>query len=168
MKEKDLFWLSFCSLFGFWLNKLQKLDSRNTIQYNTTVLSLCREICLLARHLHKTFNTFNNKTSTTQWNVELKIAQMQGKYLTVTTYTHTHAPTHTHTQTILFSWSFHLLLDPVYRVSPASCTKRSVSAGTWYCQVYFSLVLGKHLLLKNGICQSSRGSGNCSSTHGNL
>ena len=40
------------------------------VQYNTTLLSLCREICLLARHLHKTFNTFNNKTSTTQWNTE--------------------------------------------------------------------------------------------------
>ena len=37
-----------------------------TIQYSTTLLSLCREISLLARHLHKTFNTFNNKTSTTQ------------------------------------------------------------------------------------------------------
>ena len=36
------------------------------LQYNTTLLSLCREICFLARHLHKTFNTINNKTSTTQ------------------------------------------------------------------------------------------------------
>ena len=27
--------------------------SYNTIQYNTTLLSLCREICFLARHLHK-------------------------------------------------------------------------------------------------------------------
>ena len=25
----------------------------NIIQYNTTLLSLCREICFLARHLHK-------------------------------------------------------------------------------------------------------------------
>ena len=25
----------------------------STIQYNTTLLSLCREICFLARHLHK-------------------------------------------------------------------------------------------------------------------
>ena len=29
---------------------------------NTTLLSLYREICLLARHLHKTFNTFYNET----------------------------------------------------------------------------------------------------------
>ena len=36
------------------------------IQYSTTLLSLCREICLLAHHLHKTFNTFYNKTSTIQ------------------------------------------------------------------------------------------------------
>ena len=28
-------------------------DDNNTIQYNTTLLSLCREICFLARHLHK-------------------------------------------------------------------------------------------------------------------
>ena len=28
------------------------------IRYNTTLLSLSREICLQARHLHKTFNTF--------------------------------------------------------------------------------------------------------------
>ena len=33
------------------------------LEYNTTVLSLCREICLLASHLYKTFNTFY-KTST--------------------------------------------------------------------------------------------------------
>ena len=32
------------------------------MQYNTTLLSLYREICLLARHLLKTFNTFYNKT----------------------------------------------------------------------------------------------------------
>ena len=37
------------------------------VAYNTTLfLSLCREICLLARHLHKTFNTFYSKTSTVQ------------------------------------------------------------------------------------------------------
>ena len=44
---------------------------------------------------------------------------------------------------ILFSRSFHLLLDPVYRVSPASHTKCSVSAGTWYRQLYFSWYYGK-------------------------
>ena len=65
-----------------------------TIQYNTTLLSLCREICFLARHLHETFNTINNKTSTTQWNTELKTSQIQEKYLTITVYTHTHARTH--------------------------------------------------------------------------
>ena len=42
----------------------------------------------------KTFNKINNKTSTTQWNTELKTAQIQGKYLTITMYTHTHARTH--------------------------------------------------------------------------
>ena len=36
----------------------------NTVQYNTTLLSPFGELCLLARHLQKTFNTFNNKTST--------------------------------------------------------------------------------------------------------
>ena len=46
---------------------------------------------------------------------------------------------------ILFSRSFHLLLDPVYRASPASHTKRSVSASTWHWWLYFSPVLGKHL-----------------------
>ena len=34
------------------------------IQFKRTLLSLCRKICLLARHLHKTFNTSYNKTST--------------------------------------------------------------------------------------------------------
>ena len=33
----------------------------NTVQYNTTLLSLRREICLLAHHLHKTFSTFYSK-----------------------------------------------------------------------------------------------------------
>ena len=54
----------------------------------------------------ETFNKINNKTSTTQWNTELKTAQIQGKYLTITMYIHTHArshpltpppPPHTHT-----------------------------------------------------------------------
>ena len=50
-----------------------------------------------------------------------------------------------------------LALDPVYRVSPASHTKRSVSAGTWYRRLYFSPV-GKHLPVKTGTCRSSGGS----------
>ena len=33
---------------------------------NTTLLSLRREICLLAHHLHKTFSTFYSKTWTVQ------------------------------------------------------------------------------------------------------
>ena len=62
-------------------------------------------------------------------------------------------------EAILFSRSFHSLLDPVYRVCPTSHTKRSVSAGTWYRRLYFSPVLGKHLPVKTGICRSSGGSG---------
>ena len=63
-------------------------------------------------------------------------------------------------EVILFSGSFHLLQDPGYRVwSLASHTKCSVSAGTWYWRLYFLLVRGKHLLVKNGICRSSGGSG---------
>ena len=42
----------------------------------------------------KTINKINNKTSTTQWNTELKTAQIQGKYLTITMYTYTHARSH--------------------------------------------------------------------------
>ena len=34
--------------------------------FHTTLLPLCREICLLAHHLYKTFNTFYNKMSTIQ------------------------------------------------------------------------------------------------------
>ena len=64
--------------------------SYNTIQYSTSLLFPCREIC----PLHKTFNTFNNKTSTAQRNMDLKPAQMQEKSLTITVYTHTHARTH--------------------------------------------------------------------------
>ena len=60
---------------------------------------------------------------------------------------------------ILFSGSFHLLQDPGYRVwSRASHTKCSVSASTWYQWLHFLPVLGKHLLVKTGICRSSRGS----------
>ena len=62
-------------------------------------------------------------------------------------------------EAILFSRSFHLLLDPVYREPPTSHTKRSVSAGTWYRRLYFSPVLGKHLPVKSGTCRSSGGSG---------
>ena len=42
-------------------------------------------------------------------------------------------------------------------IEPANHTKRSVSASTWYQWRYFLLVLGKHLLVKTSICQSSRG-----------
>ena len=62
-------------------------------------------------------------------------------------------------EVIVFSGSFHLLQDPRYRVwSLASHTKCPVSAGTCYWRLYFLLVLGKHLLVKNGICRSSGGS----------
>ena len=62
-------------------------------------------------------------------------------------------------QVILFSGSFHLLQDPWYIVwSLASHTKRSVSAGTWYWQLYFLVVLGKHLPVKTSLCRSSGGS----------
>ena len=54
-----------------------------------------------------------------------------------------------------------MLLDPGYRVhSPASRTKCPVSASTWYRQLFiiFILLLGKHLLVKIGICHSNGGS----------
>ena len=63
--------------------------SNNTIQYHTTLLSLCRQICRLARHLHKTFSTLYKKSikknpkinikSTISSNVELKTAQIPKK-----------------------------------------------------------------------------------------
>ena len=99
-----------CHTLSVWRSATVYSDE-SKVQRNTTLLSLCREICLLARHLHKTFNTFNNKT-TTQWNTEIKTAQIQGKCLTITMYTrthggmhvptpppHTHTVSHTHTQT---------------------------------------------------------------------
>ena len=55
-----------------------EMSQYNTIQYNTTQLSLCREICLLARHLCKTFNTFDHKNQ--QLNkTEQKTTQIQSK-----------------------------------------------------------------------------------------
>ena len=100
-----------CHTLSVWCSATVYSDE-SKVQHNTTLLSLCREICLLARHLHKTFNTFNNKT--TQWNTEIKTAQIQGKCLTITMYTRTHGgmhaptpppppppppPTHTHRHT---------------------------------------------------------------------
>ena len=78
------------------------------LQYNTIQLyCLCVEKFAFWFVIYiKTFKKINNKTSTTQWNTELKTAQIQGKYLTITMYTHAHArtyartlppPTHTHT-----------------------------------------------------------------------
>ena len=62
-------------------------------------------------------------------------------------------------EVILFSGCFHLLQDPGYRIwSLASHAKCSVSAGTWYWQLHFLAVLGKHLPVKTSICRSSRGS----------
>ena len=46
-------------------------------------------------------------------------------------------------EVILFSRSFHLLLDPGYRVAAASHTKHSVSAGTWY-RYKGNLITGKN------------------------
>ena len=47
----------------------------------------------------KTFNKINNKTSTTQLNMELKTTQIQGKYLTMYTHTRMHA----HTESELYA-----------------------------------------------------------------
>ena len=107
-----------CHTLSVWRSATVYSDE-SKVQHNTTLLSLCREICLLARHLHKTVNIFNNKTSTTQWNTEIKTAQIQGKFLTIAMYTRTHggmhAPTpppppppphiHTHTHTVSLSLS---------------------------------------------------------------
>ena len=41
-------------------------------------------------------------------------------------------------EAILISQSFHLLMDPGYRESPASQTECSVSAGMWYGTFFFS------------------------------
>ena len=74
-------------------------DSKFTIQYNAIQLyCLCAEKFAFWLVIYiKTFNKINNKTSTTRWNTELKTAQIQGKYLTITMYTHTHAHTHAST-----------------------------------------------------------------------
>ena len=80
-----------------------------SIQYNTIQLyCLCVEKFAFWLIIYiKTFNTVNNKTSTTQWNTELKTAQIQGKYLTITMYTHTHtrmhAPAHPPTHIIFLA-----------------------------------------------------------------
>ena len=77
---------------------LWKISFSIHIQYNTIQLyCLCVEKFAFWLIIYiKTFNTVNNKTSTTQWNTELKTAQIQGKYLTVTMYTHACTHTHTH------------------------------------------------------------------------
>ncbi len=87
-----------CHTLSVWRSATVYSDE-SKVQHNTTLLSLCREICLLAHHLHKTVNIFNNKTSTTQ---------IQGKFLTIAMYTRTHGGMHaptsppppTHTQSI--------------------------------------------------------------------
>ena len=65
------------------------------------LLSLCREICLLAYHLHKTFNTYYNKTVN---NFIKHRAENPLKYthknttICIHTYMHMHACLNTHTQ----------------------------------------------------------------------
>ena len=81
-------------------------ESLGQLQYSTIQFyCLCVEKFAFWLVIYvKTFNTINNKT-TTQRNTELKNAQIQGKYLTITMYKHTqtrthactHPPTHTHT-----------------------------------------------------------------------
>ena len=100
-----------CHTLSVWRSATVYYSDESKVQRNTTLLSLCREICLLAHHLHKTVNIFNNKTSTTQWNTEIKTAQIQGKFLTIAMYTRTHGgmhaptppPTHTHTVSLSLS-----------------------------------------------------------------
>ena len=43
-------------------------------------------------------------------------------------------------------------------------TQSAVSAGTWYRRLYFSTVLGKHLLVKTGTCRSGGASDSGDST----
>ena len=82
-----------CHTLSVWRSATVYSDE-SKVQHNTTLLSLCREICILARRLHKTVNIFNNKTSTTQWNTEIKTTQIQGKFLTIAMYTRTHGGMH--------------------------------------------------------------------------
>ena len=92
--KRERIFFSKRSYFGPQGTSQRRFNSlRRLCEYNTNLLSLCREICFLARPLHKTLNTINNKTSTPQCNTELKTAQIQEKYLTITMYTHarTHA-----------------------------------------------------------------------------
>ena len=63
-------------------------------------------------------------------------------------------------EVILFNQSFHLHLDPGYRVYPAGHTKCSVllSASTWYRQLNVLPGHWEHIPVKTSICWSSRGS----------
>ena len=76
------------------------VDSAGIVQYKTAQHSttlLCRVSCHLVHHLqlYKPFNTFHNKTSTIQSNMELKGSNTK----TVCVLIHTHTQTHTHTHT---------------------------------------------------------------------
>ena len=70
------------------------VDSAGIVQYKTAQHSttlLCRESCHLVHHLqlYKPFNTFHNKTSTIQSNMELNGSNT--KTVCVLIHTHTHA-----------------------------------------------------------------------------
>ena len=44
------------------LNPCNRVSQYNTIQYSTTLLFLCRKICLLGHHLHKAYFTIKHLT----------------------------------------------------------------------------------------------------------
>ena len=136
-----------CHTLSVWRSATVYSDE-SKVQHNTTLLSLCREICLLARHLHKTVNTFNNKTSTTQWNTEIKTAQIQGKFLTIAMYTRTHGgmhaptpPPHTHTHTVSLSLSLSLSLSHTHTHTHKQNNNRPFHKSTNWTQK--SIQIGK-------------------------
>ena len=70
------------------------VDSAGIVQYKTAQHSttlLCRESCHLVHHLqlYKPFNTFHNKTSTIQSNMELKGSNTKTVCVLIHTHTHT-------------------------------------------------------------------------------
>ena len=102
--------------------------------FNTTLLSLCREICLLFHQSHKTFNTFYNKT----FNKSIKYgSDKQLKYKnSLHTYTHTqHTTTHipppppptTHTLTITHT-NTHTYMHTPQHIHPPPTTNSHTPA----------------------------------------
>ena len=116
-------------------------------EYNTTLLSPCKEICLLARHYIKHsihFTIKHQQFNITQSNVHISnnvhTHICTHTYVHTHTYTHTHTHKHTHTHRICFCCAKLLYRMHTFQISIYLIQSRPLSSNSFSDKLTVSVV----------------------------